>query len=182
MTHPFQEYLAAQVADHLTQRRVVVWYDPRAEFTPFINELRGQPADAALSDERVERITLGRQAAQLACYDGSFFAVRGGRAAWSPSINRPRSSSTSAACRATTNAPPPRTGAGRHDLRAAVAAAGAQRPATQPLRRALSIKVEVSGQVVCRGVLGPRQVRDQAMAGVPVTARQVAQRSSRIWR
>jgi hypothetical protein len=76
MTHPFQEYLAAQVADHLTQRRVVVWYDPRAEFTPFINELRGQPADAALSDERVERITLGRQAAQLACYDGSFFAVR----------------------------------------------------------------------------------------------------------
>ncbi len=76
MTHPFHGYLAAQVAEHLTQRRVVIWYDPRAEFTPFINELRGQPADAALSDARVERITLGKQAAKLACYDGSFFAVR----------------------------------------------------------------------------------------------------------
>ena len=75
MTHPFHEYLAAQVADHLAQRRVVVWYDPRGEFTPFINELRGQPADAPLSDARVERIKLGAQAAKLACYDGSYLSL-----------------------------------------------------------------------------------------------------------
>ncbi len=76
MTHPLHEYLAAQVAVRLAQRRVVVWYDPRAEFAPFINELRGQPADAPLTDERVERVTPGQQSAALACYDGSFFAVR----------------------------------------------------------------------------------------------------------
>ena len=76
MTHPFHEYLAARVADHLVQRRIVVWYDPRGEFTPFINELRGQPANAALSDARVERVKLGAQAAKLACYDGSYYAVR----------------------------------------------------------------------------------------------------------
>ena len=32
--HPLHDYFAKQLADKLTRRGVVVWYDPRREFTP----------------------------------------------------------------------------------------------------------------------------------------------------
>jgi hypothetical protein len=38
--HPLHDYFAKQLAGKLTRRGVVVWYDPRREFTPFFNELR----------------------------------------------------------------------------------------------------------------------------------------------
>jgi hypothetical protein len=38
--HPLHDYFAKQLADKLTRRGVVVWYDPRREFTPFFDELR----------------------------------------------------------------------------------------------------------------------------------------------
>lgn len=41
--HPLHDYFARQLADKLTRRGVVVWYDPRREFTPFFDELRGGP-------------------------------------------------------------------------------------------------------------------------------------------
>jgi hypothetical protein len=41
--HPLHDYLAKQLADKLTKRRVVIWYDPRREFAPFIAEVRGGP-------------------------------------------------------------------------------------------------------------------------------------------
>lgn len=45
--HPLHDYFAKQLADKLTRRGVVVWYDPRREFTPFFDELRGSPRSGA---------------------------------------------------------------------------------------------------------------------------------------
>ncbi len=47
---------------------------------------------------------------------------------------------------------------------------------------ALSTKVGPGGSPVCGGIVRPGGLATQAMAGVPVTARQVAKRSSLIWR
>lgn len=41
--HPLHDYVAKQLADKLKQRKVVVWYDQRSEFVPFIKEMRGGP-------------------------------------------------------------------------------------------------------------------------------------------
>lgn len=38
--HPFHNYLVGRLQEHL-EKLVVVWYDPRREFVPFIAELRG---------------------------------------------------------------------------------------------------------------------------------------------
>jgi hypothetical protein len=70
--HPLHDYVAKQLASHLTARGVVVWFDPRREFAPFIDELRGGPrARGALT-----AVTVGPIAAQLAEYDGSMFELR----------------------------------------------------------------------------------------------------------
>lgn len=41
--HPLHDYVAKQLADKLKDRRVVVWYDERGEFQPFVDEVRGGP-------------------------------------------------------------------------------------------------------------------------------------------
>ena len=41
--HPLHDYVAKQLADKIKMRRVVVWYDERREFEPFVSELRGGP-------------------------------------------------------------------------------------------------------------------------------------------
>lgn len=70
--HPLHDYFAKQLADKLTRRGVVVWYDPRREFTPFFDELRERPrAGPALVPIQVAGV-----AAQLAEYDGSMFELR----------------------------------------------------------------------------------------------------------
>jgi hypothetical protein len=70
--HPLHDYFAKQLADKLSRRGVVVWYDPRREFAPFFDELRGSPrAEAALVPIQVAGV-----AAQLADYDGSMFELR----------------------------------------------------------------------------------------------------------
>ncbi len=51
-----------------------------------------------------------------------------------------------------------------------------------PLNRVLSIKVELAGLLGNEGVLKGGGVVGQASGGVPVTIRQVAKRSARIWR
>ncbi len=73
--HPFHDYIARSLAEKLREWRTVVWYDPRAEFMPFIGELRGQPG-AALPDSLVDLVQIHDQSAALCCYAGSFFAVR----------------------------------------------------------------------------------------------------------
>jgi hypothetical protein len=76
--HPLYEYIAKQLADKLKARRVVVWYDPRREFAPFVAELRG---GARTNDEAVP-ITVGGITARLAEYNGSMFELL---RSWSPS-------------------------------------------------------------------------------------------------
>ena len=53
-------------------RRVVVWYDERSEFAPFVDELRGGPRGG---HEPVE-VAMGGSSAHLAEYAGSMFEVR----------------------------------------------------------------------------------------------------------
>ena len=44
--HPLHDYVAKQLADKIKSRRVVVWYDERSEFQPFVDEVRGDPRPA----------------------------------------------------------------------------------------------------------------------------------------
>ena len=40
MSHPFHTYVNQQLEERLKKHSVVVFYDPRCEFAPFIDELR----------------------------------------------------------------------------------------------------------------------------------------------
>jgi hypothetical protein len=70
--HPLHDYLAKQVADKIKDRRVVVWYDERGEFQPFVDEVRGGPRAAS---EPVAVAVAGTKA-RLAEYAGSLFELR----------------------------------------------------------------------------------------------------------
>jgi hypothetical protein len=70
--HPLHEYVEKQLADRVKARHLVVWYDVRPEFAPFIAELRGAPkASGSVSPVSVAGIS-----AQLGEYEGSFFELR----------------------------------------------------------------------------------------------------------
>lgn len=70
--HPLHDYIARQVAERLKARSVVVWYDARGEFEPFVAELRGAsdvvggPVPVLIGDVR----------ASLVQFAGSMFEVR----------------------------------------------------------------------------------------------------------
>lgn len=71
--HALHEYLCQQLDEMLKKRSVVVFYDPRSEFTPFFEqELR--PADSERNG--LLRIAFGSRSAFLACHRGSFLALR----------------------------------------------------------------------------------------------------------
>lgn len=70
--HPLHDYVEKQLAEKLRNRKVVVWYDGRREFAPFISEIRGS---ARLHNDAVP-LTVGGQAVRLAEYDGSIFELR----------------------------------------------------------------------------------------------------------
>ena len=70
--HPLHEYISKQLAGKLKARRVVVWYDARHEFAPFVAEMRGS---ARISDEAAT-VEVGGLAARLAEHDGSMFELR----------------------------------------------------------------------------------------------------------
>ena len=70
--HPLYDYIAKQLAERLKAKKVVVWYDVRREFAPFIAELRG---GARTTDEAVP-VTVSGTAARLTEYDGSMFELR----------------------------------------------------------------------------------------------------------
>jgi hypothetical protein len=70
--HPLHEYVVKQLADKLKSRRVIVWYDVRREFAPFIAEVRG---GTQTSSEAVP-VTIAGLSARLAEYDGSMFELR----------------------------------------------------------------------------------------------------------
>lgn len=70
--HPLHDYLARQLSEKLRARKVVVWYDPRREFAPFVDEIRGAAAPGAAA----VTVTVSGITAQLAQFDGSFFELR----------------------------------------------------------------------------------------------------------
>jgi hypothetical protein len=72
MSHPFHSYLSQKLVERLRKRSVVVFYDPRSEFVPFIDELGAGSA----SSGGISQVRLGDLAAGLVRYQGSFFAIR----------------------------------------------------------------------------------------------------------
>ena len=82
--HALHIALSQNLADKLHKRRVVVVYDPRAEFLPFFDqELPRLDVDAT----DVARVRLGEQTVHLARYTGSSFALR---AAVEPLVSQDR--------------------------------------------------------------------------------------------
>lgn len=70
--HPLHDYVAKQLGDKLKDRRIVVWYDERREFQPFVDEVRGGPRSVS---EPVQ-VAVGGTKASLAEYAGSLFELR----------------------------------------------------------------------------------------------------------
>jgi len=71
--HELYNHLCSQLADDLSKRRIVVWYDARSEFGSFLEELRSSPAPAACT---LEDVAIAGLATQLCEYRGSCFEVR----------------------------------------------------------------------------------------------------------
>jgi hypothetical protein len=74
MSHPFHRYLSQNLSELLKKRAVVVFYDPRREFAPFVNELEVGPSDT--STRGIPQAQVGDLSASLVRYEGSFFAIR----------------------------------------------------------------------------------------------------------
>lgn len=70
--HTLHDYVAKQLTDKIKSRRVVVWYDERGEFHPFVDEVRGGPRTVS---EPVP-VTVGGAKASLAEFSGSMFELR----------------------------------------------------------------------------------------------------------
>lgn len=70
--HTLYEYVAKQLADKIKERGVVVWYDERREFQPFVDEVRGNARTAS----QPVPIAVGGTRAHLAEYAGSMFELR----------------------------------------------------------------------------------------------------------
>jgi hypothetical protein len=70
--NPLHNYVAKQLADKLKNRKVIVWYDARCEFAPFVAEVRG---GTRINDEAVP-VSIAGLSTRLAEYDGSMFELR----------------------------------------------------------------------------------------------------------
>jgi hypothetical protein len=70
--HPLYDYVSEQLAEQVRSNRVVVWYDERSEFVPFVQELRG----GTRVPGEVAAISLSGSSVHLSEYDGSAFEVR----------------------------------------------------------------------------------------------------------
>ncbi len=70
--HPLHEYIKKRLGDRLAAKKIVVWYDPKRELAPFVNELRG----GMRVGSSPAAIHIGQMQAWLAEYDGSMFEVR----------------------------------------------------------------------------------------------------------
>ena len=70
--HPLNEYITKQLAEHIKSRKVIVWYDQRSEFAPFVAEL---VADVSPINGLCP-VSVGGISAQLAIHQGSMFELR----------------------------------------------------------------------------------------------------------
>ncbi|SEU47609.1 PglZ domain-containing protein [Nonomuraea wenchangensis] len=71
--HPFHDYLCMQLDDALKKRGVVVFYDPRREFEPFIDRELKQ---VGTGYEGLPRVLVKDRLTFLARHEGSLFALR----------------------------------------------------------------------------------------------------------
>lgn len=71
MTDTFHAYVANQVGAQLKQRRIVVWYDAREEFSPFIDQLTGNSAGTTPMEVDIAGVTTS-----VVIDDGSRFSTR----------------------------------------------------------------------------------------------------------
>jgi hypothetical protein len=69
---PLHDYIAQQLAERLKTKKIVVWYDVRREFAPFIAEVRG----GARTNNEAMPVTIAGLAVHLAEYYGSMFELR----------------------------------------------------------------------------------------------------------
>ena len=70
MSQPLSEYISRQLAEQLAKRRVVVFYDPRREFTPLIDELESGEHSAEC------KVLVADVSATLIRSQGSLFEIR----------------------------------------------------------------------------------------------------------
>ena len=70
--HPLHDYIAERLAERITARGIVVWYDPRGEFAAFVDELCGNGVSGATPLD----VALGDTHASVVQYNGSMFEVR----------------------------------------------------------------------------------------------------------
>ena len=71
--HPLLEHLCKQLGDRLKKRRVVLFYDLRREFEPFIDELVPETGPGAAKDARArlhEALTAFEIAADASAREG----------------------------------------------------------------------------------------------------------------
>lgn len=70
--HPLHDYVAEKLAEKLRAKKLVVWYDLRSEFAPFVGGVRG----GAITSSSAVPVTMADITTQLAEYDGSMFELR----------------------------------------------------------------------------------------------------------
>lgn len=71
----FHDHLSRQIREQLAKRRVLVWYDPKEEFVPFVQELRGKPGES-FGECAVETVAVGGLQAHLCVGNGSLIEVK----------------------------------------------------------------------------------------------------------
>lgn len=85
MTHALHQHIAAKLDGQLRKHRLVVFYDLRHEFRPFLDELAAiVPAEGSAG---LPRVWVNDLATHVARFDGSFFALK---AAVEPILAAPR--------------------------------------------------------------------------------------------
>jgi hypothetical protein len=71
--HAFHQFLANRLLEKLRERRVVVLFDPREEFGPFVTR---ELPEVAVEPGGLRRVRIKDTEVFLAIYEGSFFGVR----------------------------------------------------------------------------------------------------------
>jgi hypothetical protein len=84
--HPLHDDITRLLGEHLKNRGIVVWYDTRREFQPFVDELRGGPTAAA---DATPVVLPGGQT-QLVQFAGSMFELRARIEPWVGAETPPR--------------------------------------------------------------------------------------------
>lgn len=69
------EYLLEKLEEHLSDHRLVVWYDPKHEFEQFIVSL-GEATSIGVGQPKLADVSLGKLIARLVCGSGSFYGLK----------------------------------------------------------------------------------------------------------